>query len=301
MIQTPAHRLAAGGLEALWGGSPGYPPRLWTLLRALHRLPWPLGEDILGAIFVAKAFVKVDELRRALSWASAFAIGPQRWRLALSLLAMRGRFVARAALLGAHSADDVRRQFAVRGQDHLRAVSGAMILLGFHVGPPYSYVALRAAGLPVTVLVKRAIPEEWSRDPWARPRSDNQDLLFGDHEFSRATMLHRAQEVLRSGRMLYMTADTAGDYGREAFRLVVHGRKVVVRAGWLALHRRTGAPVLPVLAHLEGRRSIVTIHPPLPTPGPDLMNDPTAFREGLERLLVDYAGRFPDQCWSLAL
>ncbi len=298
MIQAPTHRLTGGGLEALWGGLPGYPPRLWTLLRALHRLPWPLGEDILGALFVAKAFVKLDEFRRALSWASAFAIGPRRWRLALSLLAMRGRFVARGALVGARSANDVLSQFILQGQEHFRAVSGAIILLGFHVGPPYSYVALRASGRPVTVLALQCLPEKWSREPWGRPESENQDLLLGNDGFSRATMLHRAQQVLRDGGTVYTTADTVpeGD-GREAFRLVVHGRDLIVRSGWLVLYRRTGAAVLPVLAHLDGRHVIVTIHPPLPRPGPD----PTACREALERLLVDYAERFPDQCWSLGL
>jgi len=294
--------LAEADLETLWGGPAGFPPRLWTLLCALHRLPWPLGEDILGAVFAAKAFIKLGELRRALAWASGFATGARRYRLALSLLALRGRFVARGALVGARSVDDVLRQFDVRGLDHLRAVSGAVILLGFHVGPPYSYLALRATGRPVSVLALRCLPEKWSRDIWRRPESDNQDLVVGRDEFSRATMLHRAQQVLQGGGALYMTADTVPEgAGREAFRLTVHGREVVVRSGWLTLLRRTGAAVLPVLAHLDGRRAIVTIHPPLPEPGPDGILDLTAYREALERLLVDYAGRFPDQCWSLAL
>ena len=298
MIQAPAHRLAGDGLEALWGGSPGYPPRLWTLLCALHRLPWPLGEDIVGAVFVAKAFLKPGELRRALSWASAFASGRVRWRLALSLLATRGRFVARGALVGVRSASDVLGQFTLHGEEHLRRATGAMILLGFHVGPPYSYVALRASGRPVTVLALRCIPERWSREPWGRPESENQDLLLGHDGFSRATMLHRAQQVLRDGGTVYTTADTVPEgAGREAFRLVIRGKDLVVRSGWLALQRRTGAAVLPVLAHLDGRRVIVMIHPPLPRPG----LDPTACRETLERLLSDYAERFPEQCWSLAL
>lgn len=131
---------------------------------------------------------------------------------------------------------------------------------------------------------------------WDRSGTDNQDLLIASDGFSRATMLHRAQQVLRKGGTLYVTADTVkGVEGREAFRLPIHGRDVVVKSGWLALHRRTGATVLPVLAHLDGRGVSVTIHPPLP------MNDLDECRDGLERLLVDYAGRFPEQCWSLAV
>jgi len=295
-------RPAGEDLEALWGEPPGYPPALWMLLRALHRLPWPFGEEVLSAVFVAKALGSRGDLRRALTWASGFASGGRRWRLALSVLASRGRFVARAALIGMRSADDVRRRFAVRGEEHLQAASGAVILLGFHVGPPYSYVALRAAGHPVTLVGLRRIPEKWSRRAWGRPEGENRDLMLGEDGASRATMLYRARQVLRQGGTLYMTADAVeGTEGREAFRLVVHGRDVIVRSGWLALRRKTGAAVLPVLAHLEGRTGIVTIHPPLPKPEPDPVSDGAACRDALERLLVDYARRFPEQCWSLAL
>jgi lauroyl/myristoyl acyltransferase len=287
-------------LESLWGGPPGYPPPLWMLLRALHRLPWPLGEDVLSAVFVAKAFVRLDHLRRDLAWASGFASGRRRWQLALTALASRGRFVARAALIGMRSADDVRRQFAVRGEELLQAVAGPIILLGFHVGPPYSYVALRATGRPVTLVASRCIPEKWSRLAWGRPERENQDLMLGKDGASRATMLYRAHQVLRQGGMVYMTADTGRSKGREAFRLSIHGRDVVVKPGWLALRRETGATVLPVLAHLDGRTGVVTIHPPLPPPGPDLASDSAACRESLERLLVGYARHFPEQCWSVA-
>jgi lauroyl/myristoyl acyltransferase len=287
---------AGVSLEALWGGPAGFPTPLWMVLRALHWLPWPLGEKMLGVVFVIKAFVKSNELRRALAWASAFAVGARRWHLALSALAMRGRFVARGALVGMRSIDDILRQYTVVGQEHVRAVSGATILLGFHVGPPYSYVALRATGRAVTLLGLKGIPDQWSQGTWDHSATDNQDLLITNDGFSRATMLHRAQQVLRKGGTVYVTADTVkGVEGREAFRLPIHGRDVVVKSGWLALHRTTGAAVLPVLAHLHSRGVDVTIHPPLP------MSDPDARRDALERLLVDYAGRFPEQCWSLAV
>jgi hypothetical protein len=289
-------RLRDPGLDALWGGSPGYRPPLWALLRALHRLPWPLGEDILGVIFTVKGVVERDELRKALSWASAFAAGWARWRLALSVLATRGRFVARGALVGMRSARDLLDRFTLRGQEHWPA-AGATILLGFHLGPPYAYLALRASGRPVTVLALRCVPAKWSREPWGRPEPENQDLLLGDDRYSRAMMLHRARQALRDGGTVYTTADTVPEgAGREAFRLAILGKELVVRSGWLALQRATGARVLPVLAHLDGRRVVVTIHPPLPGP----WSDAAACRAALERLLAGHAARVPAQCWSLA-
>ncbi len=247
-------------------------------------------------MFVIKAFAKPSELRRALDWASAFARGLGRWRLALSTLAMRGRFVARGALVGMRSMDDILRLYTVAGQEHVRAATGAMILLGFHVGPPYSYAALRGLGRAVTLFGRKGIPDQWSHGTWGSSETDNQDLLITHDDVSKATMLHRAQQVLRKGGTLYVTADTVkGIEGREAFRLPVHGRDVVVKSGWLALQRTTGATVLPVLAHQGERGVTVTIHPPLP------MSDPDAYRVILERLLTDYAGRFPEQCWSLAV
>ena len=292
----PERPRTGASLESLWSGSAGFPAPLWKMLRVLHRLPWPLGERALGVVFVIKAFAKPDELRRALAWASAFARGPRRWRLAFSALAMRGRFVARGALIGMRSLDDILRQYTVVGQEHIRAAPGATILLGFHFGPPYSYIALRATGRAVTLLGLKGIPDQWTQGTWDRSGTDNQDLLITNDGVSRATMLHRAQHVLRQGGTLYVTADTVkGVEGREAFRLPIHGRDVVVKSGWLALHRTTGATVLPVLAHLHGRSVAVTIHPPLP------MSDPEACRATLEHLLVEYAGRFPEQCWSLAV
>lgn len=300
MNLVPARRPAAEDLDTLWGSRPVSSPALWTLMRLLHRLPWPAGERILGAVFVVKAFVTPGDLLRALAWASASTGGIRRWRLALSLLASRGGIIARGALIGMRSVEDVRRRFTVRGQEHLDGVSGAVILLGFHVGPPYSYAALRDTGRSVTLVAARCLPEKWSRQAWGRSANGNEDLLFGGDHASRARVLRRAQQVLRQGGMVYITADTvAGLGGREAFRVSVHGTAVVVQKGWLALRRATGAAVLPVLAHLEGDIVVVSVHPPLPKLELDPAADADACRGVLERLLREYARRFPDQCWSL--
>jgi hypothetical protein len=42
-----------------------YSRAVWLLMLALDRLPWPWGEDILAGVFVAKAFVRVNQLKRA--------------------------------------------------------------------------------------------------------------------------------------------------------------------------------------------------------------------------------------------
>lgn len=95
-----------------------------------------------------------------------------------------------------------------------------------------------------------------------------------------------------------ITAD--GPVGAEAFRIPLPGGPAIIRSGWLALRRHAGAPTLPILSHLEGRRQIVTIHPPLPEPQTDPVGDALACRDVLSPLLWDYVRRFPEQCRSLA-
>lgn len=73
-----------------------------------------------------------------------------------------------------------------------------------------------------------------------------------------------------------------------------------VRQGWLFLREITGAPVLPVLAHMEGRLQVATVHPPLPPRAADPVRDLEACRETLAPLLADHVRRFPEQCDRLA-
>jgi len=107
-----------------------------------------------------------------------------------------------------------------------------------------------------------------------------------------------ADLMLLDGKTVYMMAD--GGSGTEAFRVPLPGGPAFIRSGWLTLRRQTGAPVLPVFTHLEGRAQIVRVHPPLPSGEPDPARDLEACRDVLERLLVDYLRRFPEQCYSLA-
>jgi hypothetical protein len=102
--------------------------------------------------------------------------------------------------------------------------------------------------------------------------------------------------MLLDGGTVFVMADAWA--GRELFRLEVPGGSLDVRAGWLTLHRQTGAAVLPVLTHLAGRTQIVTIHPPLPKLEPT--DAPAqAWRDLLGALVRDHAARFPEQCPAL--
>jgi len=111
-------------------------------------------------------------------------------------------------------------------------------------------------------------------------------------------LFYRARRMLLDGKTVSMMAD--GGSGTEAFRVPLPGGPAFIRSGWLTLRRQTGAPVLPVFTHLEGRAQIVRVHPPLPSGEPDPARDLEACRDVLERLLVDYLRRFPEQCYSLA-
>ena len=71
---------------------------------------------------------------------------------------------------------------------------------------------------------------------------------------------------------------------------------MIIRSGWLSLYRQTGARVLPVVTHLEGRTQVITIHPALPTPLPDDVDPLGAWRDILVALVRDYVRQFPEQC-----
>src|SRR5439155_953064 len=132
-------------LAAAWEARPRtYSRVVWALVLALDALPWPWGEEILARCFVARAFVRTARLRRALAWAGAQpGAGRRRWSLARSLCFHHGRFVARSALVGMRDPETLRRHVAARGEEHLAAAGAGAILLGFHLGPAQSYLALR--------------------------------------------------------------------------------------------------------------------------------------------------------------
>jgi lauroyl/myristoyl acyltransferase len=280
-------------LRALWNARPPDCPRFgWAILIALRPLPWPWAERLLEASFQARALVALRDLRRALAWAGAQPGVASRWRLALALSAYEGRFVARNALLGIRTPQALERLFTVRGAEHLAGAGRGVILLGFHAGPRLSWLALRAAGHRLTWLGGRPSPL-WSSHIRTRHLDGQGDLTFSTDAVESMRLLRRAQRILRDGESVFLNADGAGT---GAFSVPLPGRPIVIQEGWLALRRLTGAPVLPVLSHLEGATQVVTIHPPLPSPTGDPAVDLENTRRVLGDLLIEYAARHPEQC-----
>jgi lauroyl/myristoyl acyltransferase len=287
--------LGTTGLRDLWSSRQSlYPRVLWALMMRLDLLPWPLGEDLLAYLFAAVTLMRGSRRRAALAWASQQP-GRRAWRLALAVSAFRGRWVARLSLLGLRRPDDLRRQVSVHGEEHLAAAPGGAILLGFHLGPPNVDVALRILGHRVAWLGTARRSRAWSKDAW-RPLLDPKDNLCP----SEATWfwpgtLYRARRLLLDGGALFILADAWA--GREVFQVPLPGGcPLILRAGWLTLWRQTGARVLPVTTHLDGRVQVVTIHPPLPTPGEHDADLPPEWSDILASLVKDYVRRFPEQC-----
>ena len=126
------------------------PARLVPWMSALRALPYPLTSHLLATAAVAEGFVRNGRFRRALSWAGDRGFGGAgQWRLAVTLLANHGRFVAEEAVLGARSLGDLAQNVSVSGAERLANLqeSGAL-LLGFHLGPPKTWLVLRALGYP---------------------------------------------------------------------------------------------------------------------------------------------------------
>lgn len=298
VVATRSWKLAR--IRSRWRARPPDHSRsLWTLLIVLDVLPWPWGEDILAGLFTVVGLLRPKRRRPIAAWASALAPSRSR-RLTVALCAFRGHQVARLRLLGFRHPDDLRRNLIVEGAEHLNAVSGAAIILGFHVGPSSGDLPFRVLGYPVTFIgwSDRHAAIGWWNDAW-RPLAESSPLSFAALQRDRwAAVLYAARQTLLDGGKVYIMADGRG---REAFRLPLSVGDWPVRAGWVTLHQLTGAPVLPVLDHLAGHRHVMTIHPPLPTmaSGPTIGVD--VWRHHLTRLLDDYVRRFPEQCPNRAL
>jgi lauroyl/myristoyl acyltransferase len=275
------------------------PARLGPLMRLLRRVPLPVTERILAALALADGVVRRGRFRRASAWAAGRgATGWDRRRIALALLANHGRFVAQETLMGVKHLDDLRRDVVVLGEEHLRSLSSGAMLLGFHLGPPKTWLVLRALGYPLRFAGRL---ETAARDPrWQAPleAGDVIRLPDGDPQ-ARLRGLHRIRSLLREGALVYVTAD--GPFGREAFRIDLQGGPLVLRVGWLALRRATRVPTLPVLTYREGNQRVIVIHPPLPDPDGDAVRDAAACRAALTPLLDRYVRRFPTQCRWVAM
>jgi lauroyl/myristoyl acyltransferase len=272
-----------------------------VLLRALHPLPAPWPEEILALGALAQGLIRPSRRRRAYEWASCQPTGGRdgAWRLARALLAQRGRFLAAATQVGVRHPDELRRRLILEGTEHLEGTTtrGGTLLLGFHLGSAVTALALRVAGYRV-VLAGRGRGPLWPKAParWIVPPQE--DLIQWTDLMSCVTAMRRIGRRLRAGDTIYMAVD--GD-GREAFTIRLPGRDLVVRSGWLALRRSVRVRTLPVLAHAEGGRLRVRIHPPLPVPVTDLGADIASCREHLTPILEEFVTRFPEQCFMLAL
>jgi lauroyl/myristoyl acyltransferase len=263
---------------------------------ALDRLPWPWGEEILAASFVARAFVRTSRLRQALIWAASQE-SPSRWRLAMALCSRHGRFVARSGLVGLREPEALHRVLTVRGEEYLAAAPRGVIFLGFHLGPSNSYVGLRAAGHRLTWIGGRGASGAWSREIRRDYQTSEESRFFSAGQHAWVRRLHQARLLLQRGENVFISADGEG---AQAFTLPLSGGPMSIARGWLTLRRTTNAPVLPVLSHMEGYTQVVTIHAPLPPRDPEDAVDLAACRNGLASLLADYVRRFPDHCYSLA-
>lgn len=278
--------------RVLWKARPRRHRRaVWALLLGLDVLPWPLGEDVLALLFMAAGIVRRSRWRRAVAWAASQP-GRRRWPLALALCAFRGRWVARSALLGLRRPEDLRRHIIVHGTEHL-AAPGSVILLGFHLGPPNTDVALRAAGYPLAWLGGSRASRGWSRAEWRPFLEPGEHLSSPGGRAFWAGFLYSARRILLDGGRVFIMADS--NPGREAFRVPLPGGPMIINQGWLSLHRQTGARILPVLSHLDGRTQIITIHPPL-RPKADGVGEIDAWQDVLGRLVSEYVRRFPEQC-----
>jgi hypothetical protein len=88
--------------------------------------------------------------------------------------------VARSALVGIRDVDTLRRRLRVRGEEHLLAAGPGALLLGFHLGPAQSYLALRMLDHELTWVGGRGASPGWPPAIRARFQDQSGDLLLPD-------------------------------------------------------------------------------------------------------------------------
>jgi hypothetical protein len=158
------------------------------------------------------------------------------------------------------------------------------------------WLAMRALGVRVRIAAQLDLV---SSDPaWAAMFESGEAIPLPADPAGQLRALYRMRSLLAQNELLYLTAD--GPHGQEAFRLDIPGRALIVRKGWLALRRHVRVPTLPVLSHMEHRRRVIVVGPPLPPVQDDAAADAGACRDVLAQLVTDYVRRFPSQCRYLA-
>lgn len=269
------------------------PRRLRPFLPILRRLPPGVSTRGFACLALLEGVVGVSRLHRALGWSAAWgARGPGRWRIAAGLLLTHGRQAAETAMLHARTVSALRTGLEVHGRAHLDALQGGAIILGLHVGPPKTALALRAVGYDVRLTGRMASIGNDVR--WSRAIAEGHAVpLGGETAWQRARALQRLRQILNGGALVYMTGDGAGE---QLFTLDVPGRPIVIRRGWFALRRASRVPVIPALAHWDGPRRVIEIHPPLPDFAEDEARDREQCRARLLAIAADYVRRFPAQC-----
>lgn len=290
---TPAEMLP-GMVPEMFAG----PRKLRRLIPVLRRCPRNLAEGVLAVVALGDG-VRRGRYSSALRWAAAQGLtGPTGHRTALALLANHGRFVAEEALLGVRDMADLARNVDIDGAEHLPAAPGGALLLGFHLGPPKTWMRLRALGYPVRFAGRLASAGRDVR--WQAALDAGAVIRLPDGDAgSRVRSLLHMRRLLADGALVYVTAD--GPFGRTAFSIDLPGGPLVVRQGWLALRRATQVPTLPVLTWRDGGRRIIRIHPPLPPVDDDARRDAEACQAVLAPLIEAYVRQHPTQCRWVAM
>src|SRR5262249_55760618 len=152
-----------------------------------------------------------------------------------------GRKLTAGALVGVRSLDTIRAGTIVEGVEHLAAIAPKTptILLGFHLGPPQGWLALRARGRDVVFVGYPDAARTWPRKTEVVGSPPGLALPGAGGAAAHLSVLAVARRSLLDGRTLWIAAD--GPWGEEAFRIPLPGGALAIRAGWFALRRHTGA------------------------------------------------------------
>ena len=269
------------------------PPAMRALMPLLSRVPLSVASTLLAGLAIGDGALRRRRYARAVDWATTRGDRGVRAHVrALRVLATHGHFLALEAMLGTRTLEALRASTDVVGRERL---SAGGIALGWHLGPPRTWLTLRAHGVPVVATTRRMPVEGTALAAWIADGSVVHVPL--GEAAGRVDGLYRLRKVLAASGLVYLQAD--GPSGTELCRLDVPGGPIV-RTGWFRLRRMLACPVYPVLAERRGGRTTLVVHPALPAVVDDEAADLEACRRSLSQLVGQFVAEHPDQCRYLA-
>jgi lauroyl/myristoyl acyltransferase len=166
-------------------------------------------------------------------------------------------------------------------------------LCGYPIYPP-----IVTPRVPCSIYLRRNKDRRKMRITEAIGRAGEGDLVYPPKAATKAQRLQVAIDVLRRGKMLFITPDTPRK-PRDGTAVTIFGRTVFFPTGVFVMSLRTGAPVVPVVWHWDGQAYRVRYGQPIElNRGGDLKRRAAAATRKWAESVDAFLQEHPEMWWN---